>query len=214
MWDENNLYVAVRDRNAKWQPKPRLSTRNDDEFFGTDDTAHTYRPEKVGEMWLTMPHTGHVFMLGIGLGLHSSGIGSPDTCPRQMVADDDTDYEYSIWGARDGGAEIWRNTMPGMLPFNFWPRCMPHGYDGVPKGAKAVVKRDGIDTLYEAAIPLSDIKELKPQAGTVIKMTFALPGSGICYGGDRSRTRSNSLSLHASWEDTVSNDIRWGFVKE
>jgi hypothetical protein len=130
-----------------------------------------------------------------------------------MLADDDTDYEYAFWGAPDGGLELWRNSKPGVQLFNFLPRCMPAGYDGVPKGAKGVVKRDGNDTIYELAIPLADMPELRPAAGNTVNLTFALPGSGVQFGAGRSRTRSNGLTLKPTWQPSPSCEIRWGFVE-
>jgi hypothetical protein len=65
-WDAANLYIAVRDRNKDWKPKPRLSTRKDDDYFGTGDMAHTY----VKNMWDALPYTDHCVQLGLGLGLH------------------------------------------------------------------------------------------------------------------------------------------------
>lgn len=207
-WDEQNLYIAVRDRNKDWQAKPRLSARDDDSYFGKDDMAQTY----IKGIYEALPFSGHCVQLGIGLGLHKAGLAPMTNVPARMVADDDTDYEYAFWGAPDGG-EIWRNSQPGMQLFNFLPRCMPQGYSGVPKGATTVVKRDGDDTIYEVAIPLADMPELQPAPGKIIKLTFALPGSGIKFGLGRSRTRSNGLTLKNTWEADPSCDIRWGFVK-
>jgi hypothetical protein len=65
--------------------------------------------------------------------------------PERMLAIEDTDYEYAVWGLPDGGSEIWRSVTPTMKFFHFLPRCFPDGYEGVPKGAKASVRRVGAD---------------------------------------------------------------------
>ena len=210
MWDENFLYIAVRERNKDWAPKPRLSTRDDNSYFGKDDMAQTYIRGNED----ALPFTGNCVQVGIGLGLHEHPLAPYNKVPAKMIASDDTDYEYAFWGAPDGGAEIWRSNTPTMMPCNFLPRSMPDGYDGVPKGTKSAIKRDGIDTIYEVAIPLSDMPELKPDAGKVINIAYCLPGSLIQAGAGRSRTRFNGLTLHATWNwDKCSNDLRWGFVK-
>ena len=50
MYEDNYLYIAVRELNANWQPKPRLSTRNDDEYFGdTPVMRHTNRTRRWAE---------------------------------------------------------------------------------------------------------------------------------------------------------------------
>jgi len=210
MWDERNLYIAVRERDKDWQPKPRLSTRNDDDYFGTGDLAHTY----TKPIWDALPFTGHCFQVGLRFTSLRTKLPPYGAAPPRMIAEDDTDYEYALWGTPDGGAEIWRSNAPDLGFFNFLPRCMPAGYNGVPKGAQAVVKRSGTDTLYEAAIPLADIERLDPAPGKVIRMTFALPGTGIELGAGRSRCRANGLTLKPTWSPHPSNDIRWAFLKE
>jgi hypothetical protein len=210
MWDEKNLYLAVRERNKDWKPKPRLSTRNDDEYFGKGDMAHTY----VKDMRDALPYTGDCFQLGIRFASLRTKLPPHGAVPQRMLADEDTDYEYALWGAPDGGAEIWRNNAPYLVFLNFLPRCMPEGYDGVPKGAQAVVKRLGSDTTYEAAIPLADMQGLVPAPGKVIHLTFVMPGSGIQLGAGRSRCRANGLTLKPTWAAHPSNDVRWGFIRE
>jgi hypothetical protein len=90
---------------------------------------------------------------------------------------------------------------------------MPAGYDGVPKGAKAVVKRVGNDTIYEISIPLSDMPEMIATPGKEIKIAMRLPAGKIEMGFGRSATRSNGLTLLPRWEVHASNDVRWGFGK-
>lgn len=212
MWDDRFFYVAVRERNTNWKPKPRLSTRNEAEFYGTTpDMLRTF-VKSAGD---TEPYTGNCVQLGIGLGDDLRGLPPYTKVPAKMIAVDDTAYEYAFWAAPDGGVELWRSSAPYLFPCNFLPRAMPEGYDGVPKGAKSAFKREGNDTVYEMAIPLADMPELKPVAGAIIHLAFALPGSGIQAGQGRSRPRYNGLTLHATWNwDKYSNDLRWGFVKE
>ncbi|GEM_PF-1025873 len=210
MWDETHLYLAVRERARDWKPKPRLSTRRDDDYFGADDLAHTY----VKDLWDALPYVGHCLQIGLRYQPFRARLAPAGVVPPRMVADDDTDTEYALWGTPDGGAELWRSAAPELGFFNFLPRCMPEGYDGVPKGAQAVVKRQGDDTIYEAAIPLADLPGLKPAPGKVIQIAFALPGSGLELGAGRSRPRTNCLTLRPTWGSRLSNDIRWGFVKD
>ena len=210
MWDEKFFYIAVRERNKDWAPKPRISTRDESTYYGTGDMAHTYIKGNDD----AAPFTGSCVQVGIGLGLHRRGLPAYDVVPKTMLAVDDTDYEYAFWGAPDGGVETWRSYTPDMMPCNFLPRSMPVGYNGVPQGVKSAMKRVGMDTVYEVAIPLADMKELTPAAGKVINIAIALPGSSIQYGMERSRVRYNTLTLHPTWKwDNCSNDIRWGFIK-
>jgi len=210
MWDARHLYLAVRERARDWKPKPRLSTRNDADYFGTGDLAHTY----IRDPSDALPYTGHCVQLGIRFRPFRTRLPPAGVAPDRMVAADDTDYEYAIWGTPDGGAEVWRSAAPDLGFFNFLPRCMPEGYDGVPKGAAAVVRRQGDDTIYEVAIPLADMPGLVPAAGKSIRIAIALPGSGLELGAGRSRPRGNSLTLRPTWASRLSNDIRWAFIEK
>ncbi len=209
MWDEKNVYMMVRDRNKDWTPKATLASRNENLLFGKDDMAQTY----IGDIFQSLPGSGHCLQLAIALGERRKMLLPQTNVPDKMIVQADTDYEYDIWKTTDGKDEIWRSATPTLGLFNFLPRCMPQGYNGVPAGAKVAIKRDGIDTIYQIAIPLTDMPELAPQAGKSFKMTFALPGSGIFFGTGRSRTRMNSLTLLPTWSSSPSNDIRWGFTK-
>jgi len=207
-YDDKFIYIAVRERNKAWQPKPRLSTRNDDSYFGKDDLAHTY----VRGFGDATPYFGDVLQIGFNLGLPGI-LPALDNVPARMVAREDTNYEYAFWQSTDGKPEIWRSQKPDMYPFNFLPRCLPAGYDGVPKGTNAVIKRVGNDTLYEIALPLSDMKELQPAPGEIIRITVALPNIKVYLGMNRSRPTANGLTLKPTWQQSPSNDIRWGFTE-
>lgn len=210
MWDAAHLYLGVRERNREWRPKPRLASRKDDEYFGTGDLAQTY----VKDPRDALPFTGDCVQLGIRYLPYRVRLPAAGVVPPRMVAEDDTDYEYALWGTPDGGAELWRSSAPDLGFFNFFPRCMPAGYDGVPKGARAAVRHVGGDTLYEAAIPLSDLPGLTPAPGKVLHLALALPGAGLELGTGRSRPRSNALTLRPTWAPSLSADIRWGFIKD
>ncbi|HUT32870.1 MAG TPA: hypothetical protein VNE39_05280 [Planctomycetota bacterium] len=210
MWDERHLYLAVRERNRGWRPKPRLSTRKDDEYFGAGDLAHTY----VKDPSDALPFTGDCVQIGLRFLPFRTRLAAAGVVPPRMIAEDDTDYEYALWGTPDGGAEIWRSGAPSLGFFNFFPRCMPEGYDGVPKEAKVAVKHLGDDTIYEAAIPLGELEGLAPAPGKVLHVALALPGLGLELGTGRSRPRANALTLRPTWAPHLSADIRWGFVKD
>ncbi len=210
MYDDKFLYIAVRERNKDWVAKPRLSNRDESSYYGKDDMAHTYIRGNDD----TAPYSGNCVQVGIGLDLHKHPLAPYTKVPAKMIAIDDTDYEYAFWGTPDGGTEIWRSSNPTMLPFNFLPRCTPEGYNGVPKGTQSSTKREGNDTIYQVAIPLTDMPELTPANGKIINIAYCLPGSSIQAGAGRSRTRFNGLTLKASWNwDKYSNNLRWGFVK-
>ena len=207
-YDASYLYVAVRERTESYTPKPRLSTDPEQNAcFGTNDMAHTY----IHSILDAAPYAGNCVQIGLDV-TDFRVLPADPRVPERSLAMEDTDYEYSVWGTPDGGAEIWRSVTPRMKFFHFLPRCMPAGYDGVPHGAKAVVKRVGQETRYEIALPLADMPELRPAPGKEIHIALRLPASKIELGAGRSRTRSNGLTLLPRWENHASNDIRWGFL--
>jgi len=208
-YDDANLYLAVRERTAKYTPKPRLSIDPEQQAcFGTGDMAHTY----IKGIEDTAPYSGNCLQVGFGFtGFHL--LPAMPAVPERMLAMEDTDYEYAIWGTPDGGSEIWRSVTPRTKFFHFLPRCMPAGYDGVPHGAKAAVRRVGNDTIYTVAIPLSDMPELRALPGQEIHIALRLPAGNIELGFGRSATRSNGLTLLPRWEAHASNDVRWAFGK-
>ncbi len=223
MIDDNFLYIAIRERNADWKPVPRLSTRDDDKFFGnTPVTAHTYWSKNFGTPDpgdQSLPYYGNIAQIAIGLGLGSAAhnLPEPKNMPSQVLAMPDTDYEYAVWGATDGGTEVWRNYAAGQnWVRHYAPHTVPKGaYDGVPKGFQAVVRKDGADVIYEVALPLADMPLCKPEmlaAGKNICLSFKLPGTNVRYGTGKSATRPNGMSKLPRWETSPSNTIRWGIA--
>ncbi len=206
MWDKRFLYVAVRNRKKDWKPKPSLSGRNDDAWFGTGPLAHTY----VRSPLEALPFEGDCVQLGLRFRAVRLKLPPYGLAPEAMLAVEDTDYEYALWGTPDGGGELWRSNAPTLPLVNFLPRCVPPGYNGRPRGARVAVRRAGADTIYEAALPLSDMPGLRPAPGKTVFLTVALPGSGLWLWRDR--CRSNPLSLKPTWRCGPSNDVRWGFV--
>jgi hypothetical protein len=207
MYDDRMFYAAVRERTNDYEPKPRLSVDPEQNHcFGTGDLAHTY----VAQFQPTAPYVGHCLQLGFDV-TDFRVLPPLDTVPERMVAEEDTDYEYAFWGTPDGGGEVWRSVTPRLKFCHFLPRCFPAGYDGVPAGARVAVRRIESDTVYELAIPLADMPELRPEPGTQIHIAMRLPASKIELGFGRSRTRSNGLSMLPRWEVHASNEIRWAF---
>lgn len=228
MRDDKFLYIAVRERNKVWTPMARLSTRNDDIYFGTTpETKHTYWAANFGtdpgegkNPYAPTPYVGNVLQIGIGLGLGSAAhnLPEPKNVPIDLMAMPDTDYEYGVWGTPDGGVEIWRSYYAGGPTSHYFPRTLPFDkYNGLPPNAKAVVRKDGDDVIYEVALPLADMKLLKPEmlaAGKTICLTFRLPGSGVLFGTGKAATRPNGMSLLPRWEQSPSNSIRWGLAEK
>ncbi len=215
LWDDQNFYLAARLNTTVFEPKVARTTLNDDVFFGTGSMAQTY----VTDPWSGKHGLfyGDVLQIGFGLGLGDPTLKPVCQVPKGFLAEPDTDYEYALYAteAKEGnGAEIWRAKVPGMPYLHDLPRCTKPTDEALkpmmPKGSKIVVKREGQVTTYEAAIPWSELKKMKPKVGKEFCFTFSFTGAGIRWGQDRSATKDNGLTLHPLFVKTPSNAMRWG----
>jgi hypothetical protein len=83
-------------------------------------------------------------------------------------------------------------------------------------GGQLVVQRDGKVTLYELAIPWTELREWHPRPGQTFGFTFRVNNNvkpDLIYGDDRSATKSNGLSLHPYWQSKPSCGVRWALVE-
>ena len=143
----------------------------------------------------------------------------PGTMPG-YIAYPDTDYEYALNPVAEkygGGTEIWRLRSPGMPDKNFYPRQGASPKDGPVRGGKLVITRDGNTRLVEAAIPWSELPEVKAKldAGEPIKFTFRVNDNGGA-GMELSRLRSVAKinpSFHANWIEHWANELEFAFEK-
>ncbi len=211
-WDDRNFYIAARVRTPKFVPILRQSTKKDDDFFGTGVLSYTYRNSPWdGDV---MPAYGDSLQLGFGFGLGDSQLAQVHPVPAGYTAQPDTDYEYALYATTDGGAECWRYYVPGMPRIHDLPRC-PRPTDPAiafcePKGSNTVVKREGDVTIYEAAIPWSELAKFTPKAGATFNLAFQCPAQGIARGRGRSATKDNSLTFHPYFMKVPSNGLQWG----
>ncbi len=125
----------------------------------------------------------------------------------------DTDYEYAAYACTDGKAELWRLLAPGVPRGHYFPRQARSKLDQGPvDGGQCIVKRVGNITNYEIAIPWSELKEWKPQAGHSFGFTFRVnkaSGPALVFGENKSATKTNGLTLHPYWSGQPSSTIQW-----
>lgn len=161
------------------------------------------------------PWTGDTFQFGFdvipGYAHHDL---DPDTdrVPEYYHAMPDTDFEFSAYQCTDGGAELWRLLAPGIPRGHHFPRQPRAKFDQGAVTAKTIVKREGKTTIYEMAIPWSELKEWKPTPGQTFGFTFRVnnnKGPTIFYGQDKSVTKYNGLSLHPYWDNKPSCTVKW-----
>lgn len=144
----------------------------------------------------------------------------PGTIPGYTISPD-TDYEYALNRVAEkygGGTEIWRLNAPGMPLKHFYPRQPKSPLDGPVTGGQLVVVHEGSTRIVEAAIPWSEIPEVKARkdAGEPIKFSFRVnDNSGVgCM--ELSRRRSvakHGGSFHADWVEHWENQVEFGWGK-
>lgn len=240
-WDPDFLYIAARVYDPTFEePAPSFAERDENSYFHTaaDDGVspykefieqartkdpkatfgdHTYVYRNSPEAWIPFRRDRLQIALDVTEGWHDM-IGDAERVPWGFHAVPDTDYEYEIYQTA-GGGELWRALAPGVPRIHDFPR-QPRGTPttGLVAGAKCVVKRDPDSKTYtyEAAIPRSELKDLKLQAGTQVGiMLRAGDGKGAhCdFGADKAATKLNGLTLHPYWEVSPNCGVRWTLVE-
>ncbi len=147
----------------------------------------------------------------------------PGTMPRFM-AYKCTDYEYALNPVAEkfgGGTELWRLSAPGTPRKHYSPRQPKAPIDGGPvKTAKLAMKRDGNTRLVEAALPWSEIPDVKKRldAGQTIKFTFRVNDNdpktaSYELAAGRSVSQINTYALHDYWMTSWANEVEFAFEK-
>jgi hypothetical protein len=144
----------------------------------------------------------------------------PGVMPDYTIAPD-TDYEYAlnqVAAKYGGGTEIWRLNAPGMPLKHFYPREPKSPLDGPVTQGKLVVVHEGGTRIVEAAIPWSEIPEVKARkdAGEPIKFSFRVNDNAGVGCMELSRGRSvakRGASFHVDWVEHWENQVEFGWQK-
>lgn len=141
----------------------------------------------------------------------------PGTMPRFMVYAD-TDYEFALNQVAlryGGGTEIWCLQRPGMTRKHFYPRQPKAPNDGgaVHEG-KLVVWRDETTRYVEAAIPWSQMPEVKQKllAGQPVKISVRVNhnvGEAMELAAGRSVSKINFWTFHNDWATHWANEVEF-----
>jgi hypothetical protein len=242
-WDDNFLYIGARVNDPTPEPGAfRFSERDENSYFhsAASDTVSPYKEfieefrRKTGDpkrsfaevpyVYRRSPELGIPFrrdrlQFGFDLTPDSHGLQQVVKVPDTFHAMPDTDYEYSLYWVDDnknGSAELWRYSAPGIPRIHDWPRqTRGKPTTGPVREAKVAVRRDGNVYLYEAAIPRTEFANLTLQPGTDFGFTFALgnsKGANAYYGTAKAVTKNNSLTLHPYWENSPDASTRWTLI--
>ena len=133
-----------------------------------------------------------------------------------------TDYEYALnTVAQDygGGHEVWRMLVPGMVRKHFYPRQPKCPQEGAVETAKLVTVHANGTRITEAAIPWSELPDVKRllDAGQTVRFSFRVNDNGggplLELARERSVSRVNCRAFHPDWQIHWANEVEFAFEK-
>jgi len=245
-YDANNFYFAAKiaDTTA-YDGTLRFANRDDDSYFypavsyESQGKDHQGNPRPLKELdWPAgvrrftyrkapdIPSGDDMDNVQIAFGVFAPGqngmlANPPGTMPRYM-AYKSIDYEYALNPVAPqygGGTEIWRLMAPGVPEKQFFPREPKAAIDGGPvTGGQLVMRRDGNTRIVEAALPWSEIPEVKKKldAGEPIRFGVRVNDNGgpsyeLAQG--RSVSKSGQYNFHSLWVTSWANEVEFGWGK-
>ena len=146
----------------------------------------------------------------------------PPGTMKGFIAYSDTDYEYALNQVAPqygGGTEIWRLNVPGMPHKHFYPRQPASPFDGPAQGGQLSMTRDATTRIVEAAIPWSEIPDVKARLdnGQTIKFSFRVNDNGnpVCMelAKNRSVSKRNNITFHNDWNEHWANELEFAFER-
>lgn len=244
-WDDNFVYVCaqVNDPTAEPDAKLRFGERDEDSYFhsAADDNISPYKEfiqqyrtqahdpnasfAEVPYVYRKNPDEGNPYnrdrlqmAFDTTPGYH--GLNPVTAVPDDLHANPDTDYEYSLYWVDDGkdnNGELYKLLSPGMPRVSLYPH-EPRAkiWPGPVQGGQVFVKRDGNTYIYQAAIPKSDIPDLKLAAGTEFGFSFFIGdsgGSNADYGINKAITKNNGLTMHPYFKNVSNCNTHWTLIQ-
>ena len=239
-YDDNYFYFAAKVADTTPDGGTlRFATRDDDQFFYPATTYLTQDGKKTTFNWpadvrrysyrkdpiLPAGNFPNFDNVQIAFNVLSASTkhfypNPPGTMPNYTVSQD-TDYEYALNKVAEkygGGTEIWRLNAPGMPLKHFYPRQPRSPLDGPVMNGKLIVVQDGTTRIVEAAIPWSEIPEVKARkdAGDPIRFSFRVnDNSGVgCMELSRGRSvAKHGGAFHVDWVEHWENQVEFGWGK-
>jgi len=211
LWDDRNLYfmAEVNDPTAVRHPGPIKGT-----WFRMMDPPCQY----VYAEGPRFVFSADQVQIAIDCCPNADTLLPPDDPNYRDGSFRNTDYEFGLMDTEKDGSIVWRYLAPGLRWHHYYPFSPRLAFDqGIVSDARIVVKRDDAKALwvYEAAIPLAELKELKPEPGKVIRLSFRLNQDGeshVDWSSGRSTCKKNSFSFHPDWVIDYSVETEWGFA--
>ena len=233
-YDDQNFYFAAKISDATPDPGMlRFASRNDDSYFYPNTVES---PEGQTLTWPTnVRHYSYRrhFDVPSGSGAHDNVqiafnvltqkplLPHPPGVMPHFITYWDTDYEYAlnpVAAQYGGGTEIWRLQAPGIPRKHFFPRQPKSSVDGGPSAGSLVIRREGDTRIVEAAIPWSEMPEVRKKilAGETVKFTCRVndnKGEAHELATGRSVSITNSFTFHDDWKTHWANELQFSAEK-
>jgi len=177
--------------------------------------AYEMMPAPAGYAYKKMRWSGGGIRIAFDCVPNDDTFYPPDHPYYRRWAFRNTDYEYSIYPTVERGPEVWRHRAPGVpwgTAYPFSPRAELD--QDVVENARCAIHHDAEKGLwfFEAAIPLTELSQLRPAPGKTFNFSFLIPGIGH-WSEARSACKLNALAFHPYWSNTYSVETAWGFTE-
>ena len=209
-WDDKTFYVMAEVNEPAFYPHPGPLTGKWYELAPPPyDYTYSMIPRYVFE--------ASQVQIAFDCRSNADTLLPPDDPGYRDTSFRNTDYEYGLMPTKADGNLVWRYLAPGLRWHHWYPFSPRMKFDQGPvKGATVIVKRDEERkvTVYEAAIPLAELKDLKPKPGKVARFSFRFKnadGSYLEWATERSIARWN-IAFHPEWSGGWSVETEFGFA--
>jgi len=216
-YDEENLYVMGRIKDGRRDLLPSLLSGRNLHKFQNPPGDYVYY-----EAGPFPGASGDVFKLSLSpLDEHYDrkyDVFPPNSPLRHLGHYISAVYQYLLYPIKEGGGEIMRVRTPNF----FYLHPLPINYEFLARncrveGGKIEVKLVEGGYIFEAQIPWSELKEIKPEAGKRIRMSFIIQngdmGNVLEFSRDKSLCGINTLDFEPGWGAKYTEETEFEFFE-
>ncbi|MGC8668720.1 MAG: hypothetical protein ACP5VE_11455 [Chthonomonadales bacterium] len=237
-YDDQFFYFAARIADdTPYEGNIRFATRNDDAYF-YPETVYEDRAKTRALHWPAgvrrfsyrkdpdLPSGNGTDNVQIAFNVlpadRKTWLPYPRGTMPHFMTYQDTDYEFAfnqVAPQYGGGFEIWRLLAPGMPRKHFYPRQPKAPVDGGPvSNGKLVMRREGNTRIVEAALPWSELRDVKSciDAGLPVKFTCRINDNGgpaLELAAERSVSKAGTPTFHNDWTTHWANELEFSFER-
>ena len=216
-YDEENLYVMGRVKDGTRDLLPSLLSGRNLHRFQNPPGDYVYY-----EAGPFPGASGDMFKLSLSPLKENYNkkydVFTPDSPLRRLGHYISAVYQYLLYPIKEGGGEVMRVRTPEF----FYLHPLPINYEFLAKncrveGSKIEVKLLEGGYIFEAQIPWSELKEIKPEVSKRIRMSFVIQNGNMGNTLEFSRGKSicgvNTLDFEPGWGAKYTAETEFEFVE-